>query len=181
MNVGTTAERRTSIEDAQFCGFVAARSPALLRTACLLTSGDRDAGQDLLQDALADAFLRWHRIDDARAREGYVRRILIRKASKHWAKPNLLEKLMGRREPETPSPTESVDLAIDVKELLRVLSARQRAVVVLKYYEDMSEAAIADLLGCSTGSVKVHAHRALERLEQRLPDNYRPRAARQRG
>lgn len=156
--------------DAEFVEFVQTRSSALLRTACLLTAGDRQAAEDLVQTALAQAFVAWRRIREPAAREAYVRRTLTRAAIRRT------RRLAWRAEVLVVEPpvgsigdlSEPVDQRLTVWPMLRALPARQRAVLVLRYYEDLSEAQIADALRCSPGTVKSHASRALETLRSQL-------------
>ncbi|GAA2528156.1 SigE family RNA polymerase sigma factor [Pilimelia columellifera] len=143
--------------------FVAARSPRLLRTTYLLTS-DWAAAEDLLQTALTKAWSAWSRIDGDP--EPYVRRILVNTQTSWWRR-----KWTGERPTEhLPEAPDAVDAhsAVDererVWEALRRLPARQRAVVVLRYFEDLSEQEVAAALDCSVGTVKSQASRALAKL-----------------
>ncbi len=157
--------------DQAFTEFVGARAGALLRTAYLLT-GDHQAAEDLLQVALVKTYLAWDRIREIEAVEGYVRRTLLTTHTSWWRR---------RWRGEVPVPTipEHQGPAVDeraedrsrVWPHLKALPARQRAVVVLRYYEDRSEAEVAALLGCSAGTVKSQAHRALTTLRQRLGED----------
>jgi RNA polymerase sigma-70 factor (sigma-E family) len=154
-------------DDADFRGFVAARSSALLSFAHVLT-GDRRDAEDVVQTALAATALAWHRVRNRDNPEGYVRRAIV---TTHL---NRQRRRLWRERPTAELP-ERVDVRTaesDVDErdamwrALATLAPRQRAVLVLRYYEDLSEADIADVLGCSTGTVKSQAARALERLRQ---------------
>ena len=153
-----------------FARFVAARSSALLRTACFLTGGDRQTGEDLLQEAFAETYRRWPRITDPSKREAYLGRILVRSATRRWRKASRHHLEAGVVEPHQPVDEHADDVVrgVDVWAFLADLPARQRAVIVLRYYEDMSEAAIGEVLGCAPGTVKSHAHRALRTLERNL-------------
>lgn len=159
-----------------FLEFVRNRSTALLRTAVLLSGGDRHAGEDLLQNALIKAAGRWHRIDEP---EAYVRQILYRQQISRW-------RLKGRRreltvaEPPDPGtdtrtasgtdPTGAAELRLVMRDALSRLTARQRAVLVLRYFEDLPEADVARLLGCSVGTVRSTTHRSLARLRVLAPE-----------
>ena len=156
----------------EYTEFVAARSRALLRMAWLLTGGDKGAGEDLLQDAFAELFVRWNKIDEPAARESYVRRILVRSATRRWrSSARLAERPMEHLpDQEVGGQGDQIVQGMDVLDSLARLPVRQRAVLVLRYYEDMSEAQIADTLGCSRGTVKSHASRALKTLEGNLRD-----------
>lgn len=149
--------------DETFSAFVAARSRHLLHAAHLLT-GDRHRAEDLLQTALTRAYLRWDRIDEP---EGYVRRTMVNAHTDWWRKKPWREQTTDEV-PETAGPdeTSSYDARDAVLSALATLSGRQRAVVVLRYYEGLSEAEIAALLGCSTGTVKSAASRAMAKLRE---------------
>ncbi len=170
-----TRDARTSFEE-----FVLARSGSLLRTALLLTGQNRAEAEDLLQLALERAYRHWARVHAAGDPERYVRRILANASADRWRR-------LARR-PEQPLPAgdagpSTPDLSAEVAErdfLLRALAQlppRQRAVMVLRYFDDMTEAEIADVLGCSVGTVKSQVARALARLR----DATEPRATASRG
>jgi RNA polymerase sigma-70 factor (sigma-E family) len=152
-----------------FGEFVAARSGALLRTAVLLAGGDRQLGEDLLQDAFAETYRRWPRIASIDASEAYTRTIMVRLATRRWRRrryePSLDDGSVG---PAHPGFASDVDRGIDVRAFLSRLSARQRAVVVLRYFDDRTEAETAQLLGCAPGTVKSHLSRALAALRDQL-------------
>jgi RNA polymerase sigma-70 factor (sigma-E family) len=163
--VRTRSEASIPFED-----FVRARSAALLRTALLL-AGDkgRPEAEDLLQTALERAYRHWGRICQSGDPERYVRRVLANASTDWWRRL--------RRRPEHALPgdeagPEAGDHASTIAErdfLMRALAAlppRQRAVLVLRYFCDMSEAEIADVLGCAVGTVKSQASRGLARLRE---------------
>jgi RNA polymerase sigma-70 factor (sigma-E family) len=154
-----------SDRDGEFTRYVEARGGALLRTAVFLCAGDRPAAEDLVQSTLVRAYVAWHRVRDEAARDGYVRRILVRES---YRRPVRSMPVLG--EPELLDPHVSVEDRLDLFPLLAALPRQQRAVVVLRYYEDLSEREIADALGCSPGSVKRHASRALAALRGRLSE-----------
>lgn len=149
--------------EASFESFVAARSRHLLHAAHLLT-GDRHRAEDLLQTALTRAYLRWDRIDSDDP-EGYVRRTMINAHTDWWRKKpwreQATEELPERPVADAASSHAERDAVLAA---LATLSGRQRAVVVLRYYEGLSEAEIAAALGCSTGTVKSAASRAMAKL-----------------
>ncbi len=153
-----------------FSAFVASRSTALLRTATLLRGGDRPLGEDLLQETFVHAYRSWGRIRDQGARDAYVRRILVRTATSRWRKRRALDERLSDHPPEgsVDGPAAGVAGQVDLWRALSSLTAQQRAVVVLRYYEDLSERDIADVLGCAPGTVKSHASRALKSLGQLL-------------
>ncbi len=146
-----------------FESFVAARSRHLLHAAHLLT-GDRHRAEDLLQTALTRAYLRWDRIDSDDP-EGYVRRTMVNAHTDWWRKKPWREQATDEvPEVAVPDATTSYDARDAVLAALATLSGRQRAVVVLRYYEGLSEAEIAAALGCSAGTVKSAASRAMAKL-----------------
>lgn len=143
---------------ATFDEFVAARSRALLRTAYLLTR-DHDLAEDLLQTALAKAWFAWKRIDGAP--EPYVRRILVNTYASWWRRKwNGEQPTAQLPEHAVADQSEPTDLWTAMERLPR----RMRAVIVLRYFEDLTEAQTADLLGCSVGTVKSQTSKALAKL-----------------
>jgi RNA polymerase sigma-70 factor (sigma-E family) len=147
--------------------FVYARSGSLMRTALLLAGQNRAEAEDLLQLALERAYRHWTRACESGEPERYVRKILANASADRWRR-------LARR-PEHALPADQPDPSVsdrtaevaDRDFLLRALAAlppRQRAVLVLRYFDDMSEAEVAEMLGCSLGTVKSHAARALTRL-----------------
>jgi RNA polymerase sigma-70 factor (sigma-E family) len=159
--------------EVSFEEFVQARWPHLFRMAFLLTGRDRAEAEDLLQMTLERAYRHWTRISRSGQPERYVRRVLINASNDRWRRL--------RRRPERPLRAEADHAAGDQMSetddrdfLLRALATlprKQRAVLVLRYFEDLSEAETADLLGCGIGTVKSHASRGLARLrEMAQPD-----------
>lgn len=166
---GTTLSRATSARDAEFTAYMQARQPALLRTAFLLT-GDAHTAEDVVATALAKLYLAWDRVHDRESVDGYVRRIVANEATSLWRRP------WRRREVASDVLPEQVreDVYDDgrtaaVWDAVSSLPRRQRAVVVLRYYEELSEAEIADVLGISRGTVKSQASRALATLRTTHP------------
>ena len=147
-----------------FDEFVATRSAALLRTAYLLT-GDHGLAEDLLQTALAKCWFAWERIDGSP--EPYVRRVLATTYATWWRRRWRGERPTGelpdRGDPAATAPVDDRDA---LWRALDTLPRRQRAVVVLRYYEDLSEAETAAALGISTGTVKSQAAKALAALRR---------------
>jgi RNA polymerase sigma-70 factor (sigma-E family) len=142
--------------------FVAGASPRLLRTAYLLT---RDAGhaEDLLQAALTKAWLAWRRVKGDP--EPYVRRIIVNTYATWWRRrwhgeepTDVLPERVGL------PPQAAVDERVRLWRVLGTLPRRQRAVLVLRFYEDMTEAQVAQVLGVSVGTVKSQTSKALARL-----------------
>jgi RNA polymerase sigma-70 factor (sigma-E family) len=147
--------------DDEFVAFVDARSAALLRTARLLTAGDQHAAEDLLQTALEKAYVAWPRIQRKGAQESYVRSIMTRAAIDRTRQRTRRGEVVTDEVPDLPVHPVGPEDRDHVFALLGALPPRQRAVMVLRYYDDLSEAQIADALGCSAGTVKAHASRAL--------------------
>ena len=144
---------------ATFDEFVAARSRALLRTAYLLTH-DHALAEDLLQTALTKAWFAWRRIDGSP--EPYVRRILVNTYASWWRR-----KWNGEHptdELPEPASDETRTEPTDLWQAMARLPRRQRAVVVLRYFEDLTGAQTAELLGCSVGTVKSQCSKALAKL-----------------
>jgi RNA polymerase sigma-70 factor (sigma-E family) len=147
------------MDEAEFDAFVVARSPALLRTAYLLLH-DETLAEDLLQTSLTKAWFAWQRIEGEP--DAYVRRILVNTSASWW-----------RRRWTAESPTADLPERVafepptdkrDLWDAIGRLPGRQRAVVVLRYLEDRSEAETADLLGCAVGTVKSQSAKALAKL-----------------
>jgi RNA polymerase sigma-70 factor (sigma-E family) len=145
-----------------FRAFVEARSPALLRSGWLLT-GDWPSAEDLVQTALAAAWPRWGSLDQAP--ELYVRKIMVntflRWRQRRWNGEIATGKLPERAYGDVFA---QVDSRAALTAALDRLPARQRAVVVLRYFADMTEAQTAHAMGCSVGAVKSHAAKAMARL-----------------
>jgi len=150
--------------------FVIARTGALLRTAYLLT-GDHHDAEDLVQSTLIKVVPKWARIKDQP--EGYVRKVLARESMKRWRARRWRE-VTTDVVPETMHH-DSTD-RVDVLDEMRVLSPQQRAVLVLRYFDDLTEADVAAALGISVGTVKSHARDALKRLRLQQPGEDRPAA-----
>lgn len=158
---------RDDLEE-EFREFVAARSFALLRTAYLLC-GDWTTAEDLLQTALTKTYLAWKRLGEIEAVEPYARRVLVNTATSWWRR-----RWHGERPtevlPERAVP-DQIEEQVERDALWRhvqTLPARQRAVLVLRFYEDLSETQTASLLNISTGTVKSQTFRALNTLRRRL-------------
>lgn len=147
-----------------FAEFVAARSFALRATAWLL-SGDPGRAEDLVQETLARTWQAWPRIRRADNAESYVRKVMVNLNVSWWRRRWWRESPQAAL-PEQPGKdlTGQADLRDAVRRALAVLPPRQRAVLVLRYYEDWTEAQTAAALGCSVGTVKSQAHRAIARL-----------------
>jgi len=148
----------------QFTAFVRQRAQALARTAYALCLNQQDA-EDLVQGALAKTSVRWARIHGDP--EHYVRRVMYRDFVSVWRRRRARPEVSVGELPQRPDAAELDEDAVTrltVRQALRELAPRQRAVIVLRYLEDMSEREVAEALGCSTGTVASQASRALARL-----------------
>ncbi|WP_436787600.1 SigE family RNA polymerase sigma factor [Yinghuangia sp. YIM S10712] len=149
-----------------FTDYVRARQDRLLRTAYLLC-GDRDRAQDLAQSTFTRLFRHWKHAQRADSVDAYARSVMVRiflheqRRSRH--ERTLHEKLDPPTAPDRP------DVRLSLLEAMAQLAPRARAVVVLRYWEDLSVEATAALLGCSEGNVKSQSSRALARLRELLP------------
>jgi RNA polymerase sigma-70 factor (sigma-E family) len=154
--------------ETEFRRFVAARSASLQRTAYLLV-GDWAHAEDILQTALTKTYLAWRRLGEIEAVEAYARRVLVTTATSWWRR-----RWHGERPtdvmPEQAAP-DRIEERLERQVLWRhvqALPARQRAVLVLRFYEDLTEAETARILGVTVGTVKSQSSRALASLRARL-------------
>ena len=148
-----------------FTEFVVARRAALLRTAYLLTGHAQDA-EDLVQTTLVKVVPQWRRIEDNP--EPFVRRVLVNENVSRWRRRRWREHATDVLPEGLAHDPDRAEL-LAVREALRTLAPRQRAVLVLRYYEGLSEAEIAATLGIAPGTVKSQARDGLARLRQVLP------------
>jgi RNA polymerase sigma-70 factor (sigma-E family) len=155
-------------DEDRFTEFVRAHSASLFRTAYLLT-GDYQRAEDILQSALVRVYQHWPRVDAMEWPVGYARKVVVNQTASWWRRRSSHESLL--QQGDEPAWGGRVD---DVAEHERVWNAvltlprRQRAVVVLRYYEDLTEAQIAEVLGMAPGTVKSHSHAATRRLAELL-------------
>lgn len=149
---------------ATFDAFVRARLPELLRFGRVLTGSD-EAAADLVQDALERTIVHWSRVESRDDPEGYVRRVMINRNISIW------RRLRRERITDTLPDDGYVDRPRDRElwEALLTLPPRQRAVIALRYYEDKTEAEVAAILGCSVGTVKSQASKAIRKLRAIVP------------
>jgi RNA polymerase sigma-70 factor (sigma-E family) len=161
--------RRDSGIEERFAAYVRERGEHHLRVAVLLT-GDWHAAEDLVQASLVKLYWAWPRLDTGADPDAYLRRIMINTRRSWW-------RARWRREtPAAVLPERSCDddiadrqaLGALVRQALATLPRQQRAVLVLRYCEDLPEAEVAGLLGCTAGTVKTHAHRGLRALRELL-------------
>ncbi len=156
--------------DAEFSEYMAARQPSLLRTAYLLT-GDRHTAEDIVQTALAKLYLSWDKVQHQESVDGYVRRILVNENNSLWRRPWKKRERVTAELPEEATPAAGgPGHDADLWALVQTLPAKQRAAVVLRYYEELSEAETAAVLGVSVGTVKSQTSRALAALRTRAGD-----------
>ena len=160
--------------DRDLGAFIDARSGSLLRFAYLLT-GDHALAEDLLQNSLIKVYLSWDRIRDRAALEAYTRTVMTRAQMSWWRRPARREQLGVEPAERAARDDHNVDERDQVWRLLATLGPRQRAVLVLRFYEDLSEAEIARVLGCSAGTVKSQLSRGLARLRERMHGEPRAR------
>lgn len=157
-------------DEEAFREFVGCRSAVLLKVALLLSGGDQGAAEDLLQNALIKVANRWQRIEEP---EPYVRQVLYRQQISRW---RLVWRSREHITADVPEPGRGADsmqaaeLRIDMARAMRKLTARQRTMLVLRYYEDLPEAEVAALLGCSVGTVRSTTQRSLAKLRDLSPE-----------
>ena len=163
-------KNRAQARDADFTAYMEARKPSLLRTAYLLT-GDRHAAEDLVQVSLAKLYLAWDRVQDRGSIDGYVRRIMVNENNSLWRRGWKKREYATESMPETWANDEYDEgTRAAVWAAVQTLPKKARAVVVLRYYEQLSEAETAEVLGISVGTVKSQASRALAALRERAPE-----------
>ncbi|MFF5297009.1 SigE family RNA polymerase sigma factor [Paractinoplanes globisporus] len=157
--------------EADYAQFVRARTHALLRSAYLLT-GDQHLAEDLVQEALARTHRAWLRLEKPENAEAYARKIMYHAQVSLWRRPKVAEVLPGElvSEPAGDDEAEAAVQRLTLRRALLALTARQRAVIVLRFFEDHTEAEAAQLLGVSVSTVKTQTGRALERLRALVPD-----------
>ena len=156
--------------EADFTEFVEARSAALFRTAMALT-GHRQQAEDLLQTALAATYRRWRQVR-LEEPDAYVRKVMYRQQISWWRRLAYRREVSTGDLPETADTdhTGRVDLRLALHEALNQLAPKHRAVLVLRYLEDLPDAEIADILGCQQVTVRTQVARALHRLRQTCPE-----------
>ncbi|TVZ01353.1 SigE family RNA polymerase sigma factor [Trebonia kvetii] len=150
----------------EFADFVQRRSGAMLRAAWLLTGGDWALAEDLVQTALGEVWRRWSRVADMDAPDAYAHKVMVNTCLR-WRGRRWTGEVTSARLPATLADTggfQDVDVRESVRHALRVLTVKQRAVIMLRYYEDRTEAETAQIMGCSVGTVKSQAAKALARL-----------------
>jgi RNA polymerase sigma-70 factor (sigma-E family) len=154
-------------DEADFVDFVHARQQALLRFAYLLT-GDHHTAEDLVQTALAKTYLSWGKLRDRGALDAYVRRIIVNEHTSLWRRAWKRNERPSDVLPETATPGRDTSHDDAMWRAVQTLPTRQRAAVVLRYYEDLSEAETARVLNCSIGNVKSQTSRGIAALRAGL-------------
>ena len=153
----------------EFTRFVEASAGRLIRTAYLVV-GDLTEAEDLSQEALAKVARRWSRVRRMESPFGYARRILfnlaLQEQSRQWRRANPTG---GRPEPAVNDEADAIAARDEVSTAIDLLPARQRATLILRYWDELSERETAEALGCSIGTVKSQTSKALRRLRDTLP------------
>jgi RNA polymerase sigma-70 factor (sigma-E family) len=134
----------------------------------VLLTGDHQRAEDLVQEALVKVALRWRRLRDGRP-EAYARQVLVRDNISWWRK-HRREVLVEPPDRGTRDQSAASDRRLLLDDALAALTPRQRAVVVLRYYDDLTERATAEALGVAVGTVKSQTHLALRRLAEAAPE-----------
>ncbi|WP_433300193.1 SigE family RNA polymerase sigma factor [Actinoplanes sp. CA-030573] len=162
--------------EADYAHFVRTRTHALLRSAYLLT-GDQHLAEDLVQEALARTHRAWLRLERPEHAEAYARKVMYHAQVSLWRRPKVAEVLPGEIESgdagdagSTEDVAEATVQRVALRRALLALTAKQRAVIVLRYFEDHTEAEAAQLLGVSVSTIKTQTARALDRLRTLVPD-----------
>jgi RNA polymerase sigma-70 factor (sigma-E family) len=160
----------------EFVAFVRARTPSLLRSAVLLT-GDQHLAEDLVQTALARTHQSWRRLYASGNADAYTRRIMYHLQVSWWRRrrvaevmPETMPPRTSRSQPRASNDTDEIALRVTLREALLRLTKRQRAVLVLRFYEDLSESETAEILGVAVGTVKSQTSKALARLRAVAPE-----------
>ena len=153
-------------EPPDFADFVHRRSGTLLRGAWLLTGGDWALAEDLVQSTLGEVWRRWSRVGDMDAPDAYAHKVMVN-TSLRWRGRRWTGEVASAQLPDTVTSIDAyrqVDVRESLRSALRELTAKQRAVIMLRYFEDRTEAQTASIMGCSVGTVKSQAAKALAKL-----------------
>ena len=151
-----------------FSEFAEACAPSLYRTAYLMV-GDHQLAQDLVQEALVKTLLAWPRLHDHANLTAYTRRIVVT-TSISWRRRRSFHERPSSHLPDTldADPVEDLVTHDAVIAALRTVPPRQRAAIVLRYYQDLTEAQTAEVMGCSVGAVKSQVSAGLQKLRKAL-------------
>ena len=143
--------------------------PALLRFAQLVTGSSADAA-DAVQDALVAVYPRWRRLSGDDVQDAYAKRVIVNRTISWWRRSGRREQLTDAPEGDAVQPDHATALSDSAaaRALLSSLPGRQRAAVMLRFYDDMSFLQIAELLGCREATARSYVHRALSTLRERL-------------
>jgi RNA polymerase sigma-70 factor (sigma-E family) len=153
-------------EPAGFADFVRCRSDVMLRAAWLLTGGDWALAEDLVQAALGEVWRHWDRVAVMDAPQAYAHKVMVNTFLR-WRRRRWSGEIASAALPESAADSgefRQVDTRESVRRALRELTPRQRAVITLRYFEDRTETDTAQIMGCSVGTVKSQAAKALARL-----------------
>ncbi|MFE3201448.1 SigE family RNA polymerase sigma factor [Embleya sp. NPDC059237] len=156
--------------DADFREFAATHSRRLFRTACLLTSGDWHGAEDLLQETLGKLYPKWRRIGRMEWPFAYAHTTLVRTYLEQQRRKSSTERATDNVPERAARPTGDPELRLTLLDGLAELAPGDRAVLVLRYWEDRSVEQVAEMLHLSAGAVRVRSHRALDRLRAVLGD-----------
>jgi RNA polymerase sigma-70 factor (sigma-E family) len=160
------------LAEREYRAFVASRHAALFRVAMLLT-GHREDAEDLLQTALTKLALHWTRLTRSSSADAYVRKTLYHQQVSRWRSRRHRGEQVTAHPPDAGAVGDLAHdsaLRVTLAAALGQLTRRQRAVIVLRYYEDLPEAEVAQILGCSVGTVRSQTHRSLARLRVLYPE-----------
>jgi RNA polymerase sigma-70 factor (sigma-E family) len=155
------------IDTEEFAWFFRAEYAEVVRTAYLLTQ-DRDTAEEIAQEAFSQLYAHWKKVSGYDRPEAWVRRVAIRMCGKHMRRWRRARELIERREEAEEQHASDVDLA----RAIRSLPGSQRTAIVLFYFEDRPITEVAEVLGCSTSTAKVHLHRARRKLADALGEVY---------
>jgi RNA polymerase sigma-70 factor (sigma-E family) len=158
---------RADVSTPTYEDYVSGRWTSLYRTAYLLTGNHADA-EDLVQTALVKAYVSWAKVVAAASPDAYLRRILTNAFLSGRRPLRITRERLVDEVPEVSLPASDAHDHLSLWPHVASLPPRQRAVIVLRYYEDLSELEIADALGCSPGTVKSNASLALKSLRARI-------------
>lgn len=150
------------VSEQSHCDFVAARRPGLIREAYLLV-GDVHLAEDLVQTVLAKTYVAWHRVSASNTPDAYVRKILVNSNISRFRRRRVVEVLTDAPLDEPAAPSAPPENAAVIQGLMS-LSRQQRTAIVLRFWEDLPESTVAEVMGCSVGSVRTHTARAMAKL-----------------
>ncbi len=153
---------------AEFTEFATLRAPHLYRSACLLTGGDTHLAEDLVQETLSRMYALWNRATSIHNPAGYAHTVLTRTYLTHRRRRSATERTVGRIPDRAAAGGSDPALRVALLDALAELSAKDRTVVVLRYWEDRSIQETADAMNVSSAAVRTRSVRALGRLKDRL-------------